>query len=126
MFWCRSNPPHSNLACRNRDLLMSEKNMSQSDSVQETLRRNRTIVMSLVTSFVFLAITVIFAPGLLSSNTPNYGGFALTIPLIVVGLICAFLAWQNRVTLGAGILLGTILILALGAPIVGQGQGVSE
>jgi GAF domain-containing protein/HAMP domain-containing protein len=105
---------------------MSEKIMSQSDSMQETLRRNRTIVMSLVTSFVFLAITVIFAPGLLSSNTPNYGGFAITIPLIVVGLICAFLAWQNKVTLGASILLGTILILALGAPIVGQGQGVSE
>jgi GAF domain-containing protein/HAMP domain-containing protein len=109
---------------------MSEKIMSQSDSTmqetRETLRRNRTIAMSLVTSFLFLIITVVFAPGLLSSSTPNYGSFILTVPLIMVGLICAFLAWRNMVTQAAYILLGTILTLSLGAPVVGNGQGVSE
>lgn len=107
---------------------MSETMMTPTDPIQEareTLRRNRTIAMSLVTSFLFLAITVIFTPTLLSSPTPNYAGFALTIPVIIIGLICAFLAWQNKVTLAANILLGAVLILSLGAPIVGKGQGVS-
>jgi GAF domain-containing protein/HAMP domain-containing protein len=99
---------------------------NSTQEARETLRRNRTIAMSLVTSFLFLAITVIFAPGLLTSDTPNYGGFALTILLIIMGLVCAFLAWQNKVTLAASILLGAILILSLGAPIFGRGQGVSE
>src|SRR5690349_24480851 len=95
------------------------KNASTAEA-RESLRRSRTIAMSLITSFLFLAITVVFAPGLLSSQTPNYGGFLLTIPLILIGLICAYLAWQNQVTLAGNILLGTILILALGSPIVGK------
>lgn len=107
---------------------MSETMILQTDPTQEareTLRRNRTIAMSLFTSILFLALTIIFTPGLLRSATPNYAGFALTIPVIIIGLVCAFLAWQNKVTLGANILLGAILILSLGTPIVGKGQGVS-
>src|SRR5690348_10916540 len=99
---------------------MSEKIMPQIDSVQEkkeTLRRNRTIAMSLVTGFLFLAITVLFAPATFNSPTPNFGGFFLTIPLIIISLLCAFLAWQNRVNLAAYILLGTIMFLSLGGPI---------
>lgn len=107
---------------------MSENNILQNNSnqeIKETLRRNRTVAMSLVTSFLFLIITVVFTPSLINSPTPNYGGFAITIPVILIALVCAFLAWQNRVTLAANILLGTILILSLGTPIVGKGQGVS-
>src|SRR5688572_21853246 len=107
---------------------MSKTMSISTDPIQEareTLRRNRTIAISLFTGFIFLAMLVIFTPSLLNSSTPNYGGFALTIPVILIGLICALLAWQNRVTLAANILFGTVLILSLGTPIVGKGQGVS-
>ncbi len=92
---------------------------------KETRRRSRTIAISLITSFLFLAVTVIFAPDIFSSSTPNYGGFFLTIPVFIIGLVCALLAWKNRTTTAASLLLGTILFISLGSPIVGKGQGLS-
>jgi len=106
---------------------MSEKITLQLNKQEdkEILRRNRTIAVGLITSFLFLAVTVIFAPETFSSATPNYGGFFLTIPVVIIGLISALLAWNNRTTTAASLLLGTVLIISLGAPVVGKGQGVS-
>src|SRR5687768_2914784 len=92
---------------------------------QEALRRKRTIAISLVTSFLFLAITAIFLPQILASETPNYWGLAITIPISIIALTSALLAWRNQTTAAGYILLGTILLLSLGSPIVGRGQGVS-
>jgi GAF domain-containing protein/HAMP domain-containing protein len=92
---------------------------------QETLRRRRTIIVSLITSFLFLAITAVFVPQLLTSETPNYWGLLITAPIIAIGLTCALLAARNQATIAGYLLLGTILILSLGSPVVGRGQGVS-
>jgi GAF domain-containing protein/HAMP domain-containing protein len=104
---------------------MSEQYTLRNNQDQETLRRNRTIAVSLVTSFLFLAITVIFTPETLKSSNPNFWGFAMTIPIMLIGLVCAQLARMNKTTAGASLLLGTIMVLSLGAPIIGKGQGVS-
>jgi len=107
---------------------MSEQSLStkaEKQVEQEVLRRRRAIAVSLVTSFLFLAITAVFLPQLMASESPNYWGLALTIPVAMIGLISAALAWGNRTTLAGYLLIGTILILSLGAPIVGRGQGVS-
>ncbi len=92
---------------------------------REAQRRRRTITVSLITSFLFLAITAIFLPQLLTSETPNYGGLAITIPISIIGLTSALLAWRNQTTAAGYLLLGTILLVALASPVVGRGQGVS-
>ncbi len=78
---------------------MSEQSLStkaEKQVEQEVLRRRRAIAVSLVTSFLFLAITAVFLPQLMASESPNYWGLALTIPVAMIGLISAALAWGNR------------------------------
>jgi GAF domain-containing protein/HAMP domain-containing protein/cytochrome c oxidase subunit IV len=105
--------------------MIQDQTRAEVQTAKESLRRNRAITLSLVTSLMFLLLTASFMPDLLSSETPNYWSFAISIPITIVGLVCAILAWRNRTTTAAGILLGTILILSLVSPIVGRGQGVS-
>lgn len=93
--------------------------------VQETLRRRRTITVSLITSLSFLVMTAIFLQRSLTSDTPNYLSLVLTIPISIIGLFCALLTWRNQTTAAGYLLLGTILILSLCAPFVGKGQGIA-
>jgi GAF domain-containing protein/HAMP domain-containing protein len=105
--------------------LQSSLGSSQTDLDREALRRRRTITVSLVTSFMFVAITALFLPQIMASETPNYWGLFLTIPVSIIALTSAWLAWRNQTTAAGYLLLGTILVLSLCSPIVGRGQGVS-
>ncbi|MCC7118005.1 MAG: GAF domain-containing protein [Anaerolineales bacterium] len=91
----------------------------------EVSRRKRTLTLGLTIAILFLTITILFTPNLLASENPNYAGFLITAPVILVGLLTAYLAFKHKPTLGGHILLGTTLFLALVSPIVGKGQGVS-
>src|SRR5258706_5516898 len=106
---------------------MSEQSLStkaEKQVEQEVLRRRRAIAVSLVTSFLFLAITAVFLPQLMASESPIYWGLPLTIQVALIGLISVPLAWGNRPTLLGILLIGRSLIFRLGLPMVCLGQAV--
>ncbi|MCZ2122348.1 MAG: GAF domain-containing protein [Anaerolineales bacterium] len=107
---------------------MSEKvtpRIQTTSAERESLRRKRTITIGLTTGSLFLAIILLFAPTVFRSENPNFIGILIAAPVSLIGFLSAYLAAKDKVTLGAQILLGTVLLLAFASPFAGKGQGVS-
>jgi GAF domain-containing protein/HAMP domain-containing protein len=108
-----------------RDSYASQLDPSTKEKQQVMQRQKQTIIISLTVSFLFAVISAIIYLPVSQSPTPNYFAFFTPIAVSIFGLISAWLAWRGHANLGANLLLFTVLIISLGMPIVGHGQGVA-
>jgi GAF domain-containing protein/HAMP domain-containing protein len=101
------------------------KPSSQHKTPQERRKQN-ALVISLITGILFSIVSAIIGPIAFKENgIAGLWGIALIIPVCLAAFISAFQVSRNRVTFGIGILISTILLMALALPVVAHGQGLA-
>jgi GAF domain-containing protein/HAMP domain-containing protein len=93
---------------------------------QRDNRKRNALAICLITGILFMLVSVIIGPIAYRENgLAGLWGVFLTLTVSLSGFIGAFYVSANRVTLGVGILLTTILIMSLALPVVAHGQGLA-
>ncbi|MBC7878436.1 MAG: GAF domain-containing protein [Anaerolineales bacterium] len=93
---------------------------------QEERRRRNALAISLVTGILFTIVVAIVGPVAYNENgVSGLWGIAITALVAIAAFIGSFIIHRGNVTLGIGILIGTILVLSFALPIVARGQGLA-
>jgi GAF domain-containing protein/HAMP domain-containing protein len=101
-------------------------NSPPSSSPNQDNRKRNALVISLSTGLLFAVLSAILGPIAYAQNgMDGLWGVGLTVLVSISGLVASYLVFRNRVSLGSGILVSTILLLALSLPVVAHGQGLA-
>ena len=94
---------------------------------QEQARRKRNaLAISLITGSLFTLVSAILGPIAYAQNgLAGLWGVGATAAVALAAFIGAFQIFHERVFLGIGIIITTILVMALTLPVVAQGQGIA-
>jgi GAF domain-containing protein/HAMP domain-containing protein len=102
-------------------------NNPSTQPMQEEKRRKRNaLAISLITGVLFTIVSAILGPIAYKENGfDGLWGIGLTGAVAAAAFTSAFQISRERVSLGIGILLTTILLMSLALPVVAQGQGLA-
>ena len=93
---------------------------------QEKRRKQNALVISLITGILFAIVSVAIGPIAYKENgISGLRGIGLAFIVSLSAFVSAFQISRERVSLGIGILITTILLMALGLPPVARGQGLA-
>jgi GAF domain-containing protein/HAMP domain-containing protein len=93
---------------------------------EQDRRKRNALVISLITGILFTIVSAILGPIAYAQNgISGLWGVVATVVVALAGFIGAFQIFRKRVSFGIGILITTILVMALTLPVVAQGQGIA-
>lgn len=93
---------------------------------EETRHKQNALVISLITGTMFALVSIIIGPIAYNENgVSGLLGIGLTTIVSLSAFIGAFQISHERVSLGIGIIITTILLMALTIPVIAQGQALA-
>ncbi|MCK7516912.1 MAG: hypothetical protein MZV64_03895 [Ignavibacteriales bacterium] len=93
---------------------------------EQNRRKRNALVISLIAGILFMIVSAILGPIAYAQNgVAGLWGVGATVVVSLAGFIGAFQIFHKRVSLGIGILITAILVMALTLPVVAQGQGIA-
>jgi GAF domain-containing protein/HAMP domain-containing protein len=102
------------------------KNPSTQPMPEQNHHKRNAFVISLITGILFTIVSVIVGPIAYMQNGINgLWGIGLAVIVSASAFIGAFQISRERVSLGIGILITTILLMSLALPLVARGQGIA-
>jgi GAF domain-containing protein/HAMP domain-containing protein len=81
--------------------------------------------ISLITGILLGIVSIITLIATIQTKLYSFSGIVVTTLVSIAAFVSAWLSKKQRTTLGSAILLGTILLLSLGLPIMAKGQGLA-
>jgi GAF domain-containing protein/HAMP domain-containing protein len=101
-------------------------NPSTQPTSEQDHRKRNALVISLLTGVLFTIVSIILGPIAYAQNgISGLWGVGATVAVSLAGFIGASQISRERISQGVGILITTILAMALTLPVVAHGQGIA-